>query len=331
MPVSKKRGLAAISEEVWVGFAKQSLSSGIKAPPISLEDYAKNCGIEHVRFRQLIGDAGLAKRSDGFEIVVNTEAPGVSSRPETIASIGDGTWSKFPGSLRFTVAHEIAHAAFIKVASSRGEDNLLADHRSDVEEACKVLARVMLLPRHLLNRDLGERLLDLEHLHDLIKAFQVSPEVFIRRLHLSDWSPEGEKQDGFIALVQESESQLYFKVAYVTGEYATDRFNRAARRVNPNSLKKKYDYPDLSRIYRQSTWGLEGLAVNEAKLDRKQNIETALRSEEVGQIDIETGWGNDDIIPCRLSFRRLHEAPLGILISVKVAGPLQKPGQKTFF
>ena len=85
MPVAQKDGFMLISKKVWLDLAKQSES---QVPPISLEEYAKNCGVEHVRFRQLISDAGLARRGDGFEIVVNTEAPGVSSLPETAATVG---------------------------------------------------------------------------------------------------------------------------------------------------------------------------------------------------------------------------------------------------
>ena len=331
MPVAPKNRLAPISEKVWLGFSRLPEASFAQSPPVNLEKYAKDFGIQHIRFRPLISDAGLAKRGDGFEIVVNTEAPGVSSPPETTSTIGDGTWSKFHGSLRFTVAHEIAHAAFIHAAKEGGGDKLLETHRSDVEEACKILARLMLLPRQMLNREIGERLLDLEHVNDLITAFRVSPEVFLRRLHLSDWSPEPGKLDGFIAFVQEKENRLCFKAAYVVGRYATDRFHRAVQRVSTSASRKKYTYPDLSRVYQQSMWALEGMAVNDVKLDRRKDIESVLRDSGAGQVDVETGWSDGEIIPCNLAFHRIHKNPLGILLSVKVTGPVQKPGQGTFF
>jgi hypothetical protein len=331
MPVAPKNRLAPISEKVWHSLTKLSESFSTQSPPINLEEYAKDSGIQHVRFRQLISDAGLAKRGDKFEIIINTEAPGVSSPPETTASLGDGTWSKFQGSLRFTVAHEIAHAAFIHTAKVNDEGNLLEKHRADVEEACKILARLMLLPRRMLDQQIGKRLLDLNYLDELITAFRVSPEVFLRRLHLSDWNQEQGKLDGFVAFIQEKEGRLYFKAAHVFGRYATDRFHRALERVNPAASRKKYDYPNLSRVYRQVKWALEGFTVNDAKLDRKRDIESILRGEKENHLDIEVGWGEGEVIPCNLTFRRIHQKPLGILLSMKIAGPVQKPGQRTFF
>lgn len=330
MPAPRDR-LAPISEKVWLRFSRQPETPSTQSLPVGLEGYAKDCAIHHVRFKQLISDAGLAKRADGFEIIVNTEAPGVSSPPEATASIGDGTWSKFQGSLRFTVAHEIAHAAFIHLAKDDGGDELLEAHRSDVEEACKILARLMLLPRDLLNREIGERLFDLEHIGSLIKTFRVSPEVFLRRLHLSDWNAQPEKLDGFIAFVQQTESRLTFKAVYVVGRYSIDRFQRAVQRVSPPASRKKYAYPNLSRVYRQTTWASEGMAVNDVKLDRTKDIESVILGNEAGQIDIETGWGDGQVIPCKLTFHRLHNKPLGSLLSVRVTGPVQKPGQGTFF
>ena len=189
----------------------------------------------------------------------------------------------------------------------------------------------MLLPRCMLYREVGEHLLDLKRMNALISAFRVSPEVFLRRLHLSDWNQEQGKLDGFIAFVQEKEGRIYFKTVHVFGRYAIDRFHRALERVNPSASRRKYDYPGLSRVYRQVKWALEGFAVNDAKLDRKRDIESILRGEEENQLDIEVGWGEGEVIPCNLTFRRIHQKPLVVLLIVKVAGPVQKPGQRTFF
>jgi hypothetical protein len=76
---------------------------------------------------------------------------------------------------------------------------------------------------------------------------------------------------------------------------------------------------------------LEGVSVNDAKLDRKRDIESLIRGEEKNQIDVETGWGEGEVIPCNLAFRRIHKDPLAFLLSVRVAGPVQKPGQRTLF
>src|SRR5712691_12314738 len=120
-----------------------------QSPPVDLEEYAKSIGIQHIRFKPLISDAGLAQRGEDLEIVLNTEAPGVTLPAESTASLGDGTWGKFERSLRFTIAHEIAHGVFIRIAKKTDEGDVLEKHRPDVEEACKILARLMLLPQRM--------------------------------------------------------------------------------------------------------------------------------------------------------------------------------------
>ncbi len=331
MTSARKNKLAPISEKVWDGLVRLSESLPTQSPPVDLEGFAKDVGIQHVRFKPLISDAGLAKSGESLEIIVNTEAPGVTLPAGTTASVGDGTWGKFQRSLRFTVAHEIAHAVFIRTAKQHDEDGLLEQHRPDVEEACKILARLMLLPRRLLGRELGERLLDLDHVKELMAAFRVSPEVFLRRFHLSDWNRKEGKLDGFIAFAQERESRLRIKAAHVFGRHATDRFHRALQRAKQAAPRRKFEYPGLSGTYRQVAWALEDMAINDVKLDGKRDIEAILRDSDADQLDLEVGWGDAEVIPCNLAFRRIHREPLGFLVRVQVVGPIQKPGQKSLF
>lgn len=330
MTTARKNKLAPISEDVWRGLVKFSESLPTQLPPVDLAGFAKDVGIQHVRFKPLISDAGLAKVGDSLEIVVNTEAPGVTLPAGTTASVDDGTWGKFQSSLRFTVAHEIVHAVFIRAAKQHSEEGLLEQHRPDVEEACKTLARLLLLPRRLLGQEIGERLLELDHVKGLMAAFRVSPEVFLRRFHLSDWNRKEGKLDGFIAFAQERESRLRIKAAHVFGRYATDRFHRALQRAR-HGAQQKFEYPGLSGTYRQAAWALDGMAINDVKLDGRKDIESILRNSEADQLELEVGWGDGEVIPCNLTFRRIHQKPLGFLLSVQVVGPTQKPGQKTLF
>lgn len=189
----------------------------------------------------------------------------------------------------------------------------------------------MLLPHRLLSREIGERLLNLDHIRERIVAFQVSPEVFIRRFHLSDWKRKEGTLDGFVAFAQEKEDRLRIKAAHVFGRYASDRFDRALHRVKQGSPRKKYQYPGLSSTYRQVSWAIEGMAINDVKLDTKRDLESILRSCEADQLDLEVGWGDQEIIPCNLAFHRIHQKPLGFLLRVQVLGPVQKRGQKTLF
>lgn len=322
----RKNKLIPISEKVWRDLENKSESLSNQSLPVNLEEYVNDIGIKYVRFRPLISDAGLARNSDNLEVIVNTEHPGVKLSAETTASVEDGSWHKFQPSLRFTVAHEIAHGVFMRAAEKVKEGDLLKDNRPDVEEACKNLARLMLLPRRMLIREMGERLLDVEHLSKLVAAFHVSPEVFLRRFHLSDLNRQHSKLDGFLAFVkEENDGRLYIKACHVFGTYASDRFHRALPK------KKKYKYLGLSNSYHQTTWALEGMAVNAVKLDKKIDIESVLRSTESKQFDLDVEWGDGGFIPCNLAFRRIHQKPLGFLLRVQVMGPVQKPGQRTFF
>jgi len=325
MASERKNKLVPISEEVWRDLVKLSESFASQSPPVNLEEYAKDVGIQHVRFRPLISDAGVAKRDDKLEVIINTEAPGVTLPAETTASVGDGTWVKFQPSLRFTVAHEIAHAYFMRAAKRANDGDLLEKHRSDVEEACKLLARLILLPRRMLIREMGEKLFDLDHVNGLIAAFHVSPEVFLRRFHLMDMNSQYANLDGFIAFVVERNNRLHIKAAHVLGTSASDRFHRALPKP------KKFEYPGLSDSYRRSRWAVDGMAVNDLKLDKTRDVESVIRSSERNQLDLEVGWGDGKNIPCNLAFRHIRRKALGVLVRVQVLGPVQKSGQWTVF
>ena len=63
MTSARKNKLAPISEKVWDGLVRLSESLPTQSPPVDLEGFAKDVGIQHVRFKPLISDAGLAKSS----------------------------------------------------------------------------------------------------------------------------------------------------------------------------------------------------------------------------------------------------------------------------
>src|SRR5258706_11458050 len=120
LKTARKNKLVPISEEVWGDLVKLSEAFPSKSPPVDLEGYANDVGIEHVRFKPLISDAGLARNGDDLEVIINSESPGALPTGTT-ASVGDGTWQKFRPSHRFTVAHEIAHAVFMRAVEKAKE------------------------------------------------------------------------------------------------------------------------------------------------------------------------------------------------------------------
>src|SRR5438034_1086182 len=143
MTSKRREEFTEVSAEAWKG-ANKLAGSLADAPPAKLDVYAKELGIRHVRVKPLISDAGLARGSGELEIVVNTEAPGINLPAGFSALVDDGTWDKFQPSLRFTVAHEIAHAVFLRAAERGTGADLLEGERKDVERACNRLARLLL-------------------------------------------------------------------------------------------------------------------------------------------------------------------------------------------
>ena len=121
---------------------------------------AKALGVERIRFEPLISDAGLAKTAEGFEIVINTEAPGATEPPGSIFLADDGRWNELRSPLRFSVAHELAHVPFLISAGRKRFADVLTRNQPDVERGSSVLARTFLLPRKLLIRELGNGLFD---------------------------------------------------------------------------------------------------------------------------------------------------------------------------
>src|SRR5208282_5273430 len=126
-----------ITDLVWRDLAKQSETLQGVSPPVDLEQYATYLGIQHVRFKPLLSDAGLMVNRKYYEVIVNTEFPGETRADGSIASVGDGTWATFSSWLRRTVTHELSHLALIRAAERvpRG-GSLLEQNHSDVEKAC---------------------------------------------------------------------------------------------------------------------------------------------------------------------------------------------------
>ena len=109
--MGKKREteIARISREAWKTAEALVASVSDTHLPVPLATIAKSLGVRCIRFEALISDIGLAMSTEGFDIVVNTEAPGVRETAGTTLSVDDGRWDELRPSLRFSVAHELAH------------------------------------------------------------------------------------------------------------------------------------------------------------------------------------------------------------------------------
>ena len=324
-----KTKIARVSEEAWQRVQEVATSVGDASPPVPLEKLATAQRIRRIRFEPLLSDAGLAKSGDDFEIVINTESPGVTPDMGDVVELGAGKLSDWGTGLRFTVAHEIAHAIFLQAAGGDSNSDLFQKNAQAVENACSILARVLLLPKQILVRQIGDRLFDINHVRNLLSIFQISPEVFIRRMHLSDMRREFGNVDGLLAFGQETDGAIGVRACHVVGYHALGRFNRALE--GDKKRKTESRYRSLSRSYRQDEWVAEGQPL--AKLRLGVDIESLLRNGETGQKQLQILWHPDekDVIPCDLVFRRIHKQPLGFLVGIKVTGPKEKRTEKTLF
>lgn len=322
--------ITRVSQEAWKLVQKQSASVAEWPPPVPLGNCAKEFGIRCIRFEPIISAAGLAKSGEDLEIIVNTEAVEDTYPPGTTLAIDDVKWAVFAPSLRFTIAHEIAHAAFFRTTGWDKESDLAQKNRRHIERACNILARTFLMPRKMLLQGTGNRLFDVAHVESLLSAFRVSPEVFIRRLHLSDVKSCYTELDGFLAFAQEREGRVRIKACHVVGTHAKGRFHQALGQRKGESQQLR-EPSGLSVEYLESKWAMEGWAINDLKLNGDMDLESFLRDNENGRLIFEVGWAAGDVIPCDLTFRRIHHSRLGSLLRVQVTGPVQKPGQKSLF
>lgn len=329
---SKATEIARVSEVAWQTAQKMTAALSQLSPPVPLGKLAEQVEIRCVRFAPLIGDAGLARNGSDFEIVVNADAFVGAPSAGTILEVGDRKWAEFPSALRRTIAHEIAHLLFLNAAGKKQDSDLFRKNEEAVENGCNILARVFLLPRNMLPHELGERLLEVDYVNSLLTTFRVSPEVFVRRLHLSDMRLDC-KLDGFFAYVQEQEGILRIIACHVVGANSLDRFNSALSKG-----KSPQEYLSLSDNYKQVRWVMErvidrkhmplvdvGLGRN---FNASMDIESKLRATERAELDLEVGWGGGDVKPCKLAFVRRHDAPLNLLMSVQVVGSTKKRGQE---
>ncbi len=320
--MSKGKGLdiTRVSREAWNLVAKLESSASEPLQAVALDRCAKQMGITRIRVEPIMSAAGLARGSDGLEVVLNTESPGVKEAAETIMSVDDGSWGRLVPPLRFTVAHEIAHAAFLIAADKNQESSVFQKNRGSVETACSILARAILLPRQMLLREVHDRVLDIGQVHNLISAFKVSPEVFIRRLHLSDVRSQLGDTDGFLALATERDANLRIKACHIMGDHSTPRFQGDKTIV--------IQHEGLATEYYEAHWVMENSPVDDLGLDQGIISATTLRSTNDFDTKTELSIGANSILPCEFSSRSVSHRPLGVLMMLRATGSVEKRGQQ---
>lgn len=282
--------------------------------PVPLHKLANEKRILRIRFEPLISTSGLVKTKDGFDIVVNTEAPGATQKAGTVQEINNADWSKFAPSLLFGIAHEIAHVIFFDVVGGITKKRFLRDHEDELETACSKMARMLLIPKQRLIREIEGRLFDVNHIKELIKLFKVSPKVFIWRLQLDDMKDVFKDADGLLVYAEVEQGHIVIKACQIWGPQAKSRFAIG-------SLNKQKNLPE-ERVLRE-------LHLVDDINNKFDEINARLLENENGQIKLQVPCASDTLLPCELNFCRIQGHSDRLLIGIKVAGNIEKRGLKS--
>ena len=255
---------------------------------------------------------------------MNTEAPGATEPPGTILEVESGKWSQLAAALRFTIAHEIAHAVFLEAGWDWNRD-LFLRHDLALESTCSQMARALLLPPSRLVREWGGRLFDVRHIQTLLKRFRVSIHVFILRLQLPDLRGVFDGTDGMLAFAREVENRLRIVAYRVWGPLATGRVSAIAgsdSTQNEQAVRAKRK----ARGSLQNP-GLEGRPLHDLASDF--DFETWLRMGESDPKPIRVDWRPGMTLPGEINACQIHSKPGGFLISIRINGsPEPDPGTK---
>ncbi len=322
----KQTQIEQLSERAWSEVQKLAgrFGGGPERTPIAT--FGKELGIIRVQFAPLWSNAGLRRFGDGFEIVINTESPGVGHKAGQVLEMEPEAFSRLGSPLRFTTAHEVAHLVFLKVAGDVKQDVFVKNVEA-VENACNILARILLVPAPTLMKETNARILDVGNVRGLLDAFAVSPEVFIRRMHLSDLRAGFAGTDGLLALAERNGPALEVRTCHIFGAgRALERFERAL----PGQDGNRRRHTSLSGSYRQAGWKLEGRPLKELGIGI--DVDSLISGKKPGAVNLDVPLhpGEKRVIPCELRFVCLGDEPPTFLVSIRVSGSDVDMGRETF-
>lgn len=297
--------------------AQEWTMSMVDRVPVPLHELAIVKNIQRIRYEPLLSTSGLVKAKDGFDIFINTEAPGLTHNQKagTVQEINSTDWSNFDPSLLFGIAHEIAHVIFLDVAESIQKTELLRRrrHETKLESACSNIARMLLIPKQRLIREIEGKLFDTNHIKGLTELFNVSPEVFIWRLPLNDMKDVFKATDGFLIYAHiENKERIRIKACHIWGPLASSVF----KIVDTNKqavLPQGYVLGELP-IFKIGT--------------EFDEVNAWLLKSENGKRPLQVTWKIEEnsFLPCELNFCRTQNRSDRLLIGIKVAGNIEKRG-----
>jgi hypothetical protein len=122
-----------------------------------------------VEEREMIPEAVMTPEGDKFRIYLQSN------------------FARSPGGQirrRFSLAHEIAHTLFFEMRDGVMKPSLGAPRGDQLEMACQKVAAMLLVPKSLLERELGEggEVSSADSILQLACQFEVSVEAMVRRL-----------------------------------------------------------------------------------------------------------------------------------------------------
>lgn len=285
--------------------------------PVDLNTLAQSESVGAIRFRPILGTAGLLKVGDGYEIVINTEAPGASVAPETVFQVGQTNWSNFAPPIRFAIAHEIIHLIILRVSGGDPNKDIFTRNEEALDHLSNELAASLLMPAGRLVAEIGENLLSPDHLVRVTRAFSVSPEALARRLASTDVRRRFKNVDGLVGYMREQVGDgdtaargVRFVAGHIWGVPARHQFGIGEKRAG--ELFESSEFPS-------------GRSLADMRLDPDPT--DALRTENSGSRSANAIWRKGPprkVLRCEVQFCRTSQKPFGLFLAIQVLeGPLE--------
>jgi hypothetical protein len=297
-----------LREQAWRGVCDWAKAVASEPLPTPLHVLARLQKIQCVRFEPLLSTAGLTKHDNGYAIIVNTEAPGVTQNAGAVLP-ADNAWDDLAPPLRFTLAHEISHLFFLDAIGVVEKRHFVRNH-AQLEKACNEMSRVLLIPQQRLMSEIknADHLFDSSHLKRLTTMFRVSPEVLVRRLNLTDMQDAFGNVDGLIAFVRGESKGFRIVASHIRGPQAHARFRVSPRLSGQNHpiVSKRPGNPDRCML---------------KELQFGSDLDTSLETCDQYQEHLRVPGASNSELPCEFNACLTSLRPRAFLISIRVSGP----------
>lgn len=295
--------------------AKKIFESLDSSVPTNLTELGRRRGLGAIRFRPILGSAGLLKTQQGFDVVVNTEARGAETRPKDIL-LPDSDWNILAPPVRFTIAHEIAHTVLIEIAEGDTRKEVFIKNEEAVDTLCNDLASKFLMPSTQIDRALGSKKFNAVHIAGLPNMFRVSVDALMYRLDSADLTKSFSQDDGLIALLREvhqpdaSGGTLQFIAGKLCGARALNQFGLGPK--DP-SRGRETKFPSGRSITEVDLGDISSDLLRQGQHD-KHSISVQWR-----------GGQPDNLVDCEVEFQKIYDRPVSLILTVQVtAGPAPK-------